>query len=193
VAAVSASQSAVVAERQAVGAPGMDPGRPRQAGAVSCVEYEKYVVITRELHNQVGSDTLIKSKPAKDAPVACEYSAGASDFEIKNEFAEYFMGLHGDLLFLDSSTGPGESGMTIYNLTSRKKVFETAYLGPIAVSGEIMSLWQVAKENATTAECPDAEKIAHDGLTPTLEKRMVLDLRTLALSETKETRCGVEQ
>jgi hypothetical protein len=177
---------------QAVGLPGMDAGRVEQSGPVSCVDYEKYAVISRELQDQVGSDTLVKFKAAKDEHIACEYSAGASDFEIKNEFAESFIGLHGDLLFLDSSTMPGEAGLTIYNVSSRKKVFQTAYLGPTEVTGDNMSLWQVA-QNATRAECPDAEKIAQQGLTPTLERRMILNLRTFALAETKETRCGVEQ
>lgn len=169
----------------------MDAGRVEQSGAVSCFDYGKYLVISRELQNEVGSDTLVKFKQATEH-IPCAYSASPADYEIKNEFAESFIGLHGDLLFLDSSTGPGEAGLTIYNIASRQKAFATSYLGPTAVSGDTMTLWQVAK-TATKAECPDAEKIAGQGLTPTLEKRMILNLQTFALAEMKETRCGVEQ
>jgi hypothetical protein len=191
--ATAFSQSAVAGDPQAVGDPGMDPGRPQQSGEVSCIDYEKYFVVSRELHNEVGSDTLVKFKSAPDERVACEYSVRSQDLEIKNEFAESFMGLHGDLLFLDSSTGPGTSGMTIYSLLTKKKVFETSYLGPIKLSGDKLTLWQVEKEYVTKAECPDAEKITQQGLDPTVERKRVLNLQTFVFSDTTETRCGTEQ
>jgi hypothetical protein len=190
--ATAFSQSAV-GDPQAVGDPGMDPGRPQQSGEVSCIDYEKYFVVSRELHNEVGSDTLVKFKSAPDERVACEYSVRSQDLEIKNEFAESFMGLHGDLLFLDSSTGPGTSGMTIYSLLTKKKAFETSYLGPIKLSGDKLTLWQVEKEYVTKAECPDAEKITQQGLDPTVERKRVLNLQTFVFSDTTETRCGTEQ
>lgn len=191
--ATASPQTAVASQPQAIGDPGMDPGRAQQAGEVSCIDYEKYFVVTRELRNEVGSDTLVKFKSAPDERVACEYLVQSQDLEIKNEFAESFMGLHGDLLFLDSSTGPGTSGMTIYSLLTRKKVFETSYLGPISLSGDNLTLWQVEKEYVTNAECPDAEKIAKQGLNPTVQRKRILNLQTFTFSDTTDTRCGTEQ
>lgn len=191
--ATASPQTAVASERQAIGDPGMDPGLAQQAGEVSCIDYEKYFVVTRELRNEVGSDTLVKFKSAPDERVACEYSVRSQDLEIKNEFAENFMGLHGDLLFLDSSTGPGTSGMTIYSLLTRKKAFETSYLGPINLSGDNLTLWQVEKEYVTNAECPDAEKITQQGLNPTVQRKRILNLQTFTFSDTTDTRCGTEQ
>ena len=185
------AQPQVGAETQPVGSPGMDGARIEQSGPVSCADYGKYLVISQELQDEVGSNTLVKFKQAKEH-IPCAYSAGPSDFEIKNGGGDFFIGLHGDLLFLDSSTGPGTAGLTIYNVASRKKVFETGYLGPTQVTADTMSLWQVEK-TATTAACPDAERITRQGLTPTLERRMLLNLQTFALAETKDTRCGVEQ
>ena len=191
--AAASPQTVVASELQEIGGAGMDLGRAQQAGGVSCVDYENYFVVTRELRNEVGSDTLVKFKSAPDERVACEYSVRSQDLEIKNEFAENFMGLHGDLLFLDSSTGPGTSGMTIYSLLTRKKAFETSYLGPINLSGDNLTLWQVEKEYVTKAECPDAEKITQQGLDPTLERKRILNLRTFTFSDTADTRCGTEQ
>jgi hypothetical protein len=191
--ATASSQPPVTGEPQAIGGPEMDLGRAQQAGGVSCIDYDKYFVVTRELRNEVGSDTLVKFKSAPAERVPCEYSVLSRDLEIKNEFAENFMGLHGDLLFLDSSTGPGTSGMTIYSLLTRKKVFETSYLGPIRFSGDNLTLWQVEKEYVTKADCPDAEKIAQQGMDPTVERKRILNLQTFVFSDTTETRCGTEQ
>lgn len=191
--ATASPQTAVAGELQAIGGPEMDLGRAQQAGGVSCIDYDKYFVVTRELRNEVGSDTLVKFKSAPAERVACEYSVRSQDLEIKNEFAENFMGLHGDLLFLDSSTGPGTSGMTIYSLLTRKKVFETSYLGPIKFSGDNLTLWQVEKDYATKADCPDAEKITQQGLDPTVERKRILNLQTFTFSDTSDTRCGTEQ
>ena len=171
----------------------MDRGRPRQTGEANCIDYDRYFVVTRDLHNEVGSDTLVKFKSAPADRLPCEYSVRSQDLEIKNEFAETFMGLHGDLLFLDSSTGPGTSGMTIYSLLTRKKVFETSYLGPIKVNGDDLALWQVEKDYATKEDCPDAERIAQQGLDPTVERKRILNLHTFTFSDTKDTRCGTEQ
>ena len=191
--ATASPETAVASELQAIGGPGMDLGRAQQAGGVSCIDYEKYFVVTREIRNEVGSDTLVKFKSAPDERVACEYVVRGQDLEIKNEFAESFMGLHGDLLFLDSSTGPGTSGMTIYSLLTRKKAFETSYLGPINLSGDNLTLWQVEKEYVTNAECPDAEKITQQGLDPTVERKRILNLQTFTFYDTQDTRCGTEQ
>ena len=54
--------------------------------------------------------------------MACEYVAKPDDLEIRNEWAEYFLGLQGDLLILDSGTGPDPRGLIIWDLKKQKKV-----------------------------------------------------------------------
>jgi hypothetical protein len=69
------------------------------------------------------------------------YLPGQGDFEIRNEWAEYFAGLKGDLLILDSTTGPGPSGLTIWDLKKRKKVYEGSWSDPEESKDDSLVYW----------------------------------------------------
>ena len=82
-----------------------------ESNLINCYESPKYLVIAKEVQGRTGTDFLIKYKSRPDQKLSCNYIFGNNDFEIKNEWAEYFAGLKGDLLILDSTTGPGPSGL----------------------------------------------------------------------------------
>ncbi len=83
---------------------------------VQCYHSPRYLVVGKDLQTKGGTDFLIKYKAEPDEKPACRYVVEDGDFEIKNEWAEYFAALTGNLLLLDSSTGPGPSGLTIWDL-----------------------------------------------------------------------------
>ncbi len=81
---------------------------------VVCHESDDYLVVERE-NEEAGNDFLVKYK-RPDSESECKYQVEEGDFEIKNEWAEYFMALHRDLLILDSGTGPDPRDFIIWDL-----------------------------------------------------------------------------
>ena len=76
------------------------------------------MVIERRNIDAVGTDFLVKPIREDRLSNSCEYNVQPGDFEIPNETAEYFLGLHDYLLILDSGTGP--SPPRIHHLGYRK-------------------------------------------------------------------------
>ncbi len=118
-----------------------------------------------------------------------KYILGNNDFEIKNEWAEYFAGLNGDLLILDSTTGPGPSGLTIWDLKKRKKVYEGSWSDPEESKNDSLVYWTETGE-ATDNNCPELEKWKSDGLEAAIETKVILNLSNFKISKTRETRCS---
>jgi hypothetical protein len=159
---------------------------------ISCYESSKYFVITKEVLGKSGSDCLIKSKSTPDEKLSCEYTFGTNDFEIKNEWAEYFAGLKGDLLILDSSTGPGPSGLTIWDLNKRKKVYEGSWSDPEDSTDDALIFW-LETEEASDDNCPELKEWKSLGLEGAIETKVILNLTDFEISKTQTRRCSPRQ
>lgn len=90
---------------------------------LQCHESQEYFIIEKELAGEIDTDFLIKYKANPETKFKCSYVPRAGDLEIKNEWAEYFFELKNDLLILDSTTGPGPSGLVIWDLAKKKRAF----------------------------------------------------------------------
>jgi len=107
-----------------------------------CCQSPDYFVIEASLIDSVGSDILVKYKKDYSDEIECKYIVGPTDFEIRNEWAEYFMGIRNNFLMLDSGTGPGPRGLIIYDLSKRKKLYETSCSCPVEyISDSKLSFW----------------------------------------------------
>jgi hypothetical protein len=162
-----------------------------ESDTVGCYRTPKYVVVEKPVKDGVGTDFLIKYRSKAEEKASCAYLFTDGDFEIKNEWAEYFAGLTGDLLLLDSTTGPGPSGLTIWDLGKRKKVFEGTWSDSIV--GEDSILYWMETGEATEENCPELAEWEAMGLGGAVETRVVLRLSDFSLSDTAETRCSPRQ
>jgi len=112
---------------------------------IDCYESSKYFVIAKDAQ-ELGTNFLIKYKSKPDEELSCDYTFANKDFEIKNEWAEYFVGLKGDLLILDSTTGPGPSGLIIWDLKKRKKVYEGSWSDQEESGDDSLVFWMETGE-----------------------------------------------
>jgi hypothetical protein len=159
---------------------------------ITCYESEKYLVVAEEVQGRLGTDFLIKYKAHPGDKPACDYVASNDSFEIKNEWAEYFAGLKNDLLILDSTTGPGPSGLTIWDLKKRSKVYEGFWSDPEESSNNSLIYWMETGE-ATDDNCPQLKEWRSHGLGGALETKVILNLSNFKISKTEQTRCSPRQ
>ncbi len=160
--------------------------------SIKCYESPEFLVIAKEVRGKAGTDFLIKYKSNPDEKIPCTYVSENNDFEIPNEWAEYFAGLKGNLLFLDSTTGPGPSGFTIWNLKKRKKVYEGTWSDPEEFKDESLVFW-LETGDANDDNCPEIKEWKSHGLKGAIETKVILDLTDFKLSKTSEKRCSPRQ
>lgn len=157
-----------------------------------CYTFRSYAVIEKQDTAAVGNDVLVKYRKSSNDRLPCAYLVKSSDFEIKNRLGNSFLGLLGDLIFIESGTGANVDGLAIYNLSLRKKVFETGIAddGPVGFIGpRTVTLWEPARD-ATKENCPRYRQIEAEGLQPTLEEQYTLDLVKFSSKFTGRTRCS---
>lgn len=142
---------------------------------------------------EVGTHFLVKykSKNPTASPRLCDYVIEPGDFEIHNEDAEYFLALRGDLLILDSGTGPEPRGLIIWNLKQRAKVYSGIY-ADATLNDEYIEFWLPSAE-ASVKDCPEASEWLAGGLSATIETRVRLEFSDLEVQTSTQTRCMARQ
>lgn len=75
---------------------------------------------------------------------------------------------------------------THYDLDRRERVYSTVCSNPSVKSG-ILTFWIEEKLKATRQECPKTEDWINNSAA--MERRVELNLGTMALSKTAESRC----
>jgi hypothetical protein len=81
-------------------------GLAATAPAVTCIENDDFVVMSRE-GPDVGSDIIARKKPNPHTKASCVFKVRPSDHKIaRGGEAKYVKALQGDMLVLDQGTGP---------------------------------------------------------------------------------------
>ncbi len=156
-----------------------------------CHESPSYLVVEGPT-GEVGTNFLVKYKSKTGLPIKCEYAVRDGDFEIKNEWAEYFLALQNNLLILDSGTGPDPRGLVIWNLENRKKVYSGTYSEPYEVKPGYLEFWtETAK--ATEDNCPEKKEWEAGGLGAGIDTRVTLSLADFSVTRSSQTRCSSRQ
>ena len=166
----------------------------------TCYAGARYVVVERELLDDVGADLYVRMRGAGDGAPRCDADSIPGDIVFRtgkeashHPDAQHFLGLKGDLLVAWDGTG-ARSDLYIYDLTKRAEVLfldgvddeNLEWLSPTT-----MAIWvtKAVAERAAAAGCPDtmpANPAQMDSL-------MSLDLQTLVIRPTGRYRCGVGQ
>jgi hypothetical protein len=161
------------------------------APKVTCHDSQRYLIAGREPTDQVGTDFLVKYK-RKGAPApVCDFVARPGDLEIPDEFAEYFFAVQGNLLILDSGTGPDPRGLIFWDLDKRKKVYSTGYSDADLGDGYV-DFW-LETGGATDSNCPEKKEWESHGLGAAIETRVRLSLKDFNLTKSAQTRCRPRQ
>ncbi len=175
----------------AVAAP-LCPAAETPQPAPVCHESARFLVVELARPGQGGTDFIIRRKKNPGEKPVCESRLRPGDFEIPNQWAEYFAGLRGDLLLLDSTTGPGPSGLIIWDLEKEKKVYQGSWSDPEPGPAGKLVFWLETGE-ANRENCPQLAEWQAHGLGGALETRVQLDLTDFTLATTTETRCSPRQ
>jgi hypothetical protein len=160
--------------------------------SLECHKSRGFMVIERRNIDAVSTDFLVKPIREDRLSNSCEYNVQPGDFEIPNETAEYFLGLHDYLLILDSGTGPSPRGFIIWDIAKRHKVYQGSYSEPITLAAEALLFWV---ESAPTSEknCPQKSKWQANGLGAAFETQIKLSLQDFKINKLTNTRCSPRQ
>ena len=189
--------AAGVSSQMPAGGAGFDSTVAHHFPKSTCYVSARYVVVARDLENQVGSDLYVRPRGVPDAEpkwgadsVVGDIVFRTGDAASNHPDAQHFMGLKGDLLVAWDGTG-ARSDLYIYDLTKRTKVLELEgvdeqleWVGPTTVSVWVIKAYA---QRAVAAGCPDTVP----GNPAELDSLMSLDLVALALRPTGRYRCTI--
>jgi hypothetical protein len=154
-----------------------------------CFVFNQYIIKTNS-GEDVGEDISIYKRGDKTAATnGCPVKSPLL-FTIKNPDSNYFLGLAGDFLFIDSGTGPDSRGLEIYNLKSRKSIFTSEYHDSIKlITGDTLRFDKISGKNGLLKNCKQAAKIKRDGMSVGWVQDTQLNLKTLKASSVGALRC----
>lgn len=156
-----------------------------------CHDERRFRVIAKPTAS-VGTDFLVKQLGRGRSIPPCKYLVREGDLEIRNENAEYFLGMTGSFLVLDSGTAPEPRGIIIWDLQKRQKMYTGTYAKPVSIDDRGITFWQQRGE-ATDANCPQAAGWRAQGLGAALETEVRLDFADMKPVPGAATRCSARQ
>lgn len=167
---------------------GFDSAITTAAGSgFTCYLHARYVVVSRDNKDDVGSDVIVRGHTPGTAS-NCAVDSLSGDFVLRNQEADYFLGLRGDRLFIDVGTGSFRD-LVVYDLRARRKL---EVISGYDIAGwrdsTTLELWVVAGET-TRAQCPNVP----EGMGVGIDSLHTLDLTTMKLTTTGRWRCAARE
>ncbi len=157
--------------------------------AGKCLVFSKYVVKTIQGEDVGEKIAVYKREASADAESACQ-TADEAHLNVDDSENYFFYGLSGSLLFIDSGTSVESRGLEIYNLNSRKSVFNESYTGDPSLTGGRFVLFDSPTDRKGPAKsCKQAAKWKRDGGGVGWVQGKKLDLQTSKLTNAGALRC----
>lgn len=153
------------------------------APGVVCYTLPRYLVVEKPTsHDEVGNDIIVRRRTAT---AACGADSVAGDFVKRNQWAEYFLAMRGDRLFLDSGTG-NVRGVLVFDVPAAKQI--TSFTGDIAGWRDSTTLiaWIAGDDSVPHARCPKVP----DALEAVLDSLVAIDLRANTRVALNRVRCA---
>ena len=159
---------------------------PSTAPGATCYVHARWIVVERQLTEEVGADLFVRARDTG----RCDADSLPGDYVLRNEWAEYFLGLRGNVLFIDSGTGPDLRGLILVDLPTRRHLLKRSYVELVPGSDSMsVGLWDGYELAEPAAGCDAPE----GGLLPGVDSLFVVDLRTGAVRFGGRTRCALRQ
>jgi hypothetical protein len=168
--------------------PVTDPVRAErnETTGATCYRHARWIVVERPLTESVGSDLFIRPHSTD----RCDADSLPGDLVLRNEWAEYFGGLRGDVLLIDSGTGPDIRGLILVDLRGRRRIATLSYVdlepGPDSAT---LGVWSGYELERPAPGC----RPPVGGLGPGIDSLFVVDLATGAVRFGGRTRCAQRQ
>jgi hypothetical protein len=160
-----------------------------------CYSYRKYAIIVTPT-DEVGEDIKVIAKlSANDESFLADPKKAPVHFKMP-EGDNFFFGVYGDLMFIDSGSGPDPRGLDVIDLAQKKNVFNGTYSSPIALDkGQRLVYYLEVDEKKLKKkpDCPEAEEWKQNSLGVAYEEKVSLDLATMKIARSGQMRCASRQ
>lgn len=155
-----------------------------------CFVFNKYVVKTVQ-NEDAGEIISVYSREASiSAKIACQTTDKPAYLVVNDFDDQFFYGVFGSLLFIDSGTSVESRGLQIFDLTSRKSVFNDSYSGdPKLVGGRFIVFDSPSEKKGSLTTCKQAAKWKRDGGGVGWIQVKRLDIQTLKVINVGSLRC----
>jgi len=154
-----------------------------------CFVFSKYIVKTIQGEDTGEKIAVHKRRPRTTAESDCQ-TAGEAYLDFTDSDNNFFYGLSGSLLFIDSGTSVESRGLEIYNLDSRKSIFNESYTNdPILTGGKFVLFDSLTDQKGPIRTCKEAAKWKRDGGGVGWVQGKKLDLQTFKLTDVGSLRC----
>ncbi len=151
-----------------------------------CYTTARYIVVERQRKERLGSEFFVRPRESS----RCEADSLPGDFVLRDEWAAYFSGLRGDVLFIDSGTGPDLRYLILVDLASRRRLTELSYVDVVpGPDSTVVGLWDGYELEEPLAGCPAPP----GGLVPGVDSLFFLDVRSGRTRFSGRTRCAHRQ
>lgn len=165
---------------------------PTLAQEAQCYQSDQFLVIAQERADEVGTDFIIR--PPAQGKIACLYEIGDTDIVLANPGDPlHFEQLIGQYLVLTRSTGP-QGDLVVYDLTGDlyTPLLDARAEDDITIADQIVTYWQKVIAG-TAANCEAFAENTANGLGSMIYEERVLDLTTVTVAATGQTRCSATQ
>jgi hypothetical protein len=163
------------------------PISERKTETGNCYVFENYTVKTTT-SEAVGEQIAIYKRAAATTDY-CNTKARPY-LAIENPDANYFIGLSGVFLFVDSGTSVESRGLEVFNLETKKSVYTTEYHDSVALeNGKYVLYDKVSAKAGAIKTCRSAAKWKKEGFSIGWVQNTKIDLQTLKESPAGAMRC----
>jgi len=163
------------------------PISERKTETGNCYIFENYTVKTTASEG-VGEKIVIYKRAATTTNY-CD-SRARPYLSIENPDANYFIGLSGVFLFVDSGTSVESRGLEIFNLETKKSIYATEYHDSVALqNGRYVLYDKVSAKAGAVKTCREAAKWKKEGFSIGWVRNTKIDLQTLKESPAGALRC----
>jgi len=151
-----------------------------------CYMSARYIVVERHREEAVGSDFFIRPRETGQ----CDADSLQGDYVLRDEWAAYFSALQGDVLLLDSGTGPDLRTLILLDLAARQRLAELSYVELIpGPDSTVVGLWEGSYLDEPLPGCA----MPPGGLSPGVDSLFFVDLRSGRKRFGGRTRCAQRQ
>lgn len=155
------------------------------ADTETCFVFSKYVVKMLP-----GEKIAVYIRRATTAVKGACQTSDSPYLDVNVSDTDYFFGILGSLMFIDRSRSVESRGLEIYNLASRKSIFNESYAGNAKlVGGKFVFFDSPSDRKGPVKTCREAAKWKREGVGVGWIQVRKLDIQTLNLINVGTLRC----
>lgn len=152
----------------------------------TCYMTARYIVVERQRKERVGSDFFVRPRDSG----SCVADSLPGDYVLRDEWAAYFSALDGDVLFIDSGTGPDIRYLILVDVAAKRRLAELSYVDMVpGPDSTVVGLWDGYELEEPLPGCPTPP----GGLIPGVDSLFFLDVRNGETRFSGRTRCAQRQ